>query len=172
MADLIINFDNQQDKVEIEENSIIGYCEKMLDNLVKLPEITEKSVFNGYNMSNTSVELDIMVCNNAAIREINLQYRNKDKETDVITFALFADDTESRIITDNTIHLGEIIISAEKTSSQASENNRSFEEEFLFLLAHGMLHALGFDHKDESSLEFMLDIQDKITNAVRREKIS
>jgi len=110
---------------------------------------------------------DLYVCDNQTIQEINRDYRKKNHHTDVITFALFADCIESRMIVDNQINLGQIIVSAEKTVEQAKENSKEVMEEFHFLLSHGILHLFGFDHKDEDSLEFMLDIQQKMIESVQ-----
>ena len=99
---------------------------------------------------------------NDKIHEINRDYREKDKPTDVITFALFADsDEEERFIFDDEINLGEILISLDKTQEQAQSNDHSFSEELFFLISHGIMHLLGFDHMSEKELEYMLDQQQK-----------
>lgn len=111
---------------------------------------------------------DVVLCNDEKIHEINREYRNKDCATDVITFAIFADSpAEERFIFDNEINLGEIIISLDKAKFQAEEeshNQNSFISELYFLLAHGILHLLGYDHEDEKSLQEMWDIQQEIIN--------
>ncbi len=115
-------------------------------------------------------EFSITLCDNAFIHNINKEYRKKDCPTDVITFALYYDSND-KIINDNTISLGEIIISCDKVYSQAEENNVSSEYEFKNLLAHGVLHLLGFDHSDDASLNYMLNLQNKMIESVENVKI-
>ena len=112
---------------------------------------------------------DIVFCDNKKIHEINREYRQKDSPTDVITFAIFADSPkEERFIFDNEINLGEIIISLDKALEQSKSldhGNNSFKEELYFLIAHGILHLLGYDHQDEKSLVEMWNIQQEIINS-------
>lgn len=102
------------------------------------------------------------------IHEINREYRQKDRPTDVITFAIFADSPpEERFIFDNEINLGEIIISLDTALSQSkdeSHENKTFKDELYFLLAHGILHLLGYDHQDEETLKEMWTIQQEMIN--------
>lgn len=106
---------------------------------------------------------DAVLCDDEKIHEINREYREKDAPTDVISFAIFADTPkEERFIFDNEINLGEIIISLDRTKIQALENShlrQTFEAELYFLLAHGILHLLGYDHMSEDTLQIMWDIQ-------------
>ena len=81
---------------------------------------------------------------------------------------MFADSPEEeRFIFDNEINLGEIIISLDTTSRQAKENNKSFKDELYFLLAHGILHLLGYDHMTEETLQEMWDIQTKMIAGIK-----
>ena len=80
--------------------------------------------------------------------------------------ALFADDEYSSAI-DGEIYLGEIIISADQTKIQADENKKTFNQELYFLISHGILHLLGFDHQDEEHYNFMINLQDKILDNVK-----
>ncbi len=103
-------------------------------------------------------EFNVIVVNNAYIRELNKTYRGIDRETDVISFALEDDKTfnpEGRI-------LGDIYISIEKAHSQAEEYGHSFLREFCFLGVHGMLHLLGYDHMDKKEEEIMFSLQEEI----------
>ena len=117
-----------------------------------------------------SYGIEIMVCDNDFIHAINRDYRSKDCPTDVITFALYY-DSEEKLVIDNNISLGQILISYDKVISQAKENNVSEEYEFLNLLAHGVLHLFGFDHLDDESLEYMLNLQEKMIAGVKNVKI-
>ena len=75
---------------------------------------------------------------------------------------MFADSPkEERYIFDGEVHLGEIMVSLDKIEEQAKENNVSFEEEIHYIIAHGVLHLLGFDHQTEPEYNFMVDMQNK-----------
>lgn len=103
-------------------------------------------------------EFNIIVVNNDYIHELNKNYRGKDTETDVISFALEDDKTfnpEGRV-------LGDIYISIDKAHSQALEYGHSFLREFCFLGVHGMLHLLGYDHMTKDDEKIMFSLQEEI----------
>ena len=100
------------------------------------------------------------IINNNEIHEINKLYRNVDRATDVITFAnidSYDDETLPK-------ELGDIFISYEKVIEQANEYHHSTLREFSFLVTHGMLHILGYDHMNKEDEEIMFSLQDKILN--------
>ena len=115
-----------------------------------------------------SKELDVnngivsfVFVDNERIKEINKTYRNKDSETDVISFAFM--DEEINPDTDFT-NYGEIYISLEKAESQSIEYGHSFDRELCFLTVHGLLHLLGYDHMEKEDEIIMFGLQDKILN--------
>ncbi len=161
------NFDaiNEQTNYQINEEKLSNLANNMLCFLEN-EGILEQSCLKNYDLNKITLNGDILICGNKKIHEINKEYRHKDRPTDVITFALFADDETSSDI-DGEIYLGEIIISADQTKIQADENKKTFEEELHFLLSHGILHLLGFDHQDEETYTFMINLQDKILDNVK-----
>ncbi|OGI22062.1 MAG: rRNA maturation RNase YbeY [Candidatus Melainabacteria bacterium RIFOXYA12_FULL_32_12] len=161
-----ITLTNEQDEILINEAELEKISCNMLDYLVKNPKITAHSKLNTYNLNDYNLCIDILICDDSKIREINRDYREKDNATDVISFALFADSPETRIILDNQIFLGEIIISAQTAKIQSEEEGKTLREEFFFLLSHGILHLFGFDHPDEESLESMLNIQNELISNI------
>ena len=80
-------------------------------------------------------ELSVLLTGNQEIRELNREYRGKDKPTDVLSFPMGDDYL-----------LGDIVISTEKAASQAEEFGVTFDEEMGRLLVHGILHLAGYDH--------------------------
>ncbi len=125
----------------------------------------EKSCLREYNPK--LLYFDVVFVDDDKIHEINRDYREKDRATDVISFAIFADSPkEERFVFDDEINLGEILISLDTTKVQAKDNNKSFEEELYFLLSHGILHLMGYDHLTEESLEEMWEIQNKMTGEI------
>jgi probable rRNA maturation factor len=91
-----------------------------------------------------NTELNILIVNNKRIRLLNKRYRGIDRSTDVLAFPI------GEIITPGL--LGDIVISMEKAHRQAEEQGHSINTELLFLLTHGILHLIGYDH-EISSLE-------------------
>ena len=102
-----------------------------------------------------NVEFNVIFIDNNKIKEINKEYRNIDKETDVISFAL--EDIDKSMFEGKRL-LGDIYISYEKSKEQAIEYNHSLKREISFLSIHGLLHLLGYDHmiKEEEIVMFKL----------------
>jgi len=103
-------------------------------------------------------ELSVTFVNKQEIQEINRDYRNKDKVTDVISFALEEDEPEIEGL-DMPRVLGDIIICADVAKEQSDEYGHSFERELGFLALHGFLHLLGYDHMNESNEKEMFGRQ-------------
>lgn len=106
-----------------------------------------------------NILFNVIIIDNDRIRVLNREYRNIDRETDVISFALEDDKTfnleEIRV-------LGDIYISVEKARSQAKEYNHSFKRELSFLAIHGFLHLLGYDHMEKEDEEIMFKKQEEV----------
>lgn len=99
-------------------------------------------------------EVGVLLCNDAAIHDLNLQYRGKDRPTDVLSFALNEGDEPEIIDGPETELLGDIIISLDTAGRQAEEYGHSLERELAYLTVHGILHLLGYDHEiEEDQLE-------------------
>ena len=94
-------------------------------------------------------EVSITFCDNDYIKKLNKEYRNKDKATDVLSFPLYDFNEEDDEVFDmeESIALGDIVISLERAKEQAKEIGNSFIEEVAFLTIHSMLHLLGYDHE-------------------------
>lgn len=105
---------------------------------------------------------NIIIVDNKKIREINKEYRNIDKETDVISFA-FEETTDIKY--DDIRVLGEIYISIDKVTSQALEYGHSLKREICFLTVHGLLHLLGYDHMKEEDKIIMRTKEEEILNS-------
>lgn len=145
---------------KVDEVTILKNLQKMIDYFLSMDKVVNASCLNGYEYN--TLCFDVVLCDNEKIQEINKSYRNMDKPTDVITFAIFADSVpEERFVFDKEINLGEIIISVDKIEDQAKENGHSFESELYFLLAHGFLHCLGFEHKTDDDFNLMVSLQNE-----------
>lgn len=116
-------------------------------------------------------EVNIILTDNNNIHHMNLETRNIDRPTDVLSFPnLFFDEEGIYNITDEELFdikdpetdlvvLGDIVISLEKVIEQANEYGHSRKREFAFLIAHSMLHLSGFDHMEENEAKRMEEKQ-------------
>ncbi|MBE6547147.1 MAG: rRNA maturation RNase YbeY [Ruminococcaceae bacterium] len=101
-------------------------------------------------------QVSVTFTDNAGIRELNRQYRNIDKETDVLSFPLTEFERgEEPPMDAPEVSLGDIVLSLERAVAQAEEYGHSSEREVAFLTVHSMLHLLGYDHvnSEEEELE-------------------
>ena len=92
-------------------------------------------------------EVSVSFLNNAQIRELNKEHRNKDIETDVLSFPLGQDGTYDKNPESGASMLGDIVISVEKAVDQAELYGHTLQREIGFLTVHSMLHLLGYDHE-------------------------
>ncbi len=91
-------------------------------------------------------ELSIVLCDDPTIHALNRNYRAKDAPTDVLAFAM--NEGESAALNPHVI--GDVVISLDTAARQARAQLRSLEDEVTMLLAHGLLHLLGLDHRDRT----------------------
>lgn len=127
-----------------------------------IKDITNK-ILNELNLD--KVEIGITLTDNKTIQELNKQWRNKDKPTDVLSFPIDEKPPAYRYRI-----LGDIVISLPFAKKQAEEIGFTYKEEVLRLLTHGILHLLGYDHEtSEEDAKIMFDLQDKIFEKVAKE---
>ncbi|MEA3544115.1 MAG: rRNA maturation RNase YbeY [Thermodesulfobacteriota bacterium] len=88
-------------------------------------------------------ELSILILDNAGIQKINRDYLQRDRPTNVISFAMQEGEGAGL----SPLVLGDVVISAERAAADAAEAGIPFEHELWFLLVHGVLHLLGYDHE-------------------------
>ena len=128
-------------------------------------EIEEISILEDYvNYIKDKLELEkcefnIIIVDNDRIHEINKEYRNVDRVTDVISFAL--EDNMDVNYKDFRL-LGDIYISIDKCYEQALEYGHSRVREICFLTTHGILHLLGYDHMESDDEKIMFQLQDEL----------
>ena len=114
-----------------------------------------------------NVEFNVIFVDNNKIHEINKEYRGIDRVTDVISFAL---EDNLDIELDHRL-LGDIYICVERAEEQAKEYEHSFLREISFLMIHGLLHLLGYDHMKEDEEKIMFGKQEEILDGygIRRD---
>ena len=108
----------------------------------------------------TEVSLGLRFTDDLAIAELNRIWRQRSESTDVLSFAALESAPDS--FSGTCVELGDIIVSLETAGRQAQEQGHSLERELRWLVSHGLLHLLGWDHPDEDSLEQMLALQERL----------
>lgn len=131
-----IYIDNRQDKVKLDD-TIYETLEEVIKECLLLEE------------EPLSYEVSLSFVDNKEIRELNREYRNLDKETDVLSFPIEEDFLVPVPL------LGDIIISVEKALEQSIEYNHSLLREISYLTVHSMFHLLGYDHMEEEGKKLM-----------------
>lgn len=132
----------------------------------EIPELetVEKLLYSAIEKEKLEgINFNIIIVDNEYIHELNRNYRNIDRETDVITFAL--EDDDSMVLPDSVRVLGDIYISIDKARSQAIEYGHSFLREICFLAVHGFYHLLGYDHMTPEEEKVMFDKQEEVLSA-------
>lgn len=129
------------------------------EDIEDLKEIKKLTEFLVKYMNVKNAIFNVIFINNEEIRKINKEYRNIDRETDVISFAL---EDNADIVLENVRVLGDIYISIDKAKSQAIEYGHSLKRELCFLTTHGFLHLLGYDHMKKEDEEIMFGLQKEI----------
>jgi probable rRNA maturation factor len=133
------------------------------------------AVWENYLVSEQAIaageyELSLAITDDLTIQQLNQQYRQQDRPTDVLSFAAL--ESEVPVIPEDEsdyiepTYLGDIIISQTTAERQAIERGHSLIYELAWLAAHGLLHLVGWDHPDEESLEAMLKQQDLMLNLI------
>lgn len=124
-------------------------------------------------------EVNLTLVDNETIHQINREYRQIDRATDVLSFPLVEYETpgEFDVIEDGTqdvinpdteeVMLGDIVISVDRVLEQASEFGHSPKREYAFLIVHSMLHLFGYDHMEESEAAVMEEKQRQILDVLQ-----
>ena len=153
----------------VNEKDVIEKTRRLLEYYIA--NLGEGSCLKGFEYD--SITLDIVFCDSEKTHELNRDYREKDYPADIITFAIFADD-ENRFIFDGDINLGEIVIALDKVMEGVNRDislSKNKEQELYFLISHGLMHLLGFDHRDEEEYNFVIEEQRKALGSIKYDKI-
>ncbi|NMA85910.1 MAG: rRNA maturation RNase YbeY [Tissierellia bacterium] len=137
-----IYIDNRQDKIEIDGNMV-----EALELAIKESLLLEKDF--------TNYEISLSIVDNEEIQDLNREYRNIDKETDVLSFPLDEDFGDIPL-------LGDIIISGEKALEQSIEYGHSLIREMTYLTVHSMFHLMGYDHMEDEEKKIMREKEERV----------
>ena len=131
--------------------------------------------FKEEKLVNSKLYISITLTTPEHIHEINKQYRNVDKETDVLSFPMFEKQEIDAKIQNKDFEfedvLGDIVISVEQVEKQAQEYGHSFERELSYMIVHGFYHLMGYDHIEEKDKIVMRPKEENILNklGIRRD---
>ncbi len=145
----MVRIKNQQKRIRISQKRIKEVVKEILRDL-------------GYQ----KWEVSILLVDDHQIKKINKEYLHRNRPTDVISFSQI--EGEYRQI--NTHLLGDVVISVETAKRQAKENNITLQGEIVFLLIHGILHLLGYDHEGSVRKEREMKDRERKLLAVLRDK--
>ncbi|HHV16920.1 MAG TPA: rRNA maturation RNase YbeY [Gelria sp.] len=150
---------NQQSKINYGkelQQVIVNVC-NAVSKIIRLPKDSEVS---------------IMIVDNSYIQELNLIYRKQNRPTDVLSFPMneLTDDEPDYDSSEELNILGDIVVSLEQASLQSNEYGHSLERELGYLVAHGMLHLMGYDHETDEEARVMRSLEEKIMQAVKLER--
>lgn len=151
--DLVVDFNcdltDEKYNMFVDELYEDNYIENYIKKVLELEEVE----------SDKPLYLSLLLTNNQNIQVINRDFRDKNTPTDVISFA-YHETEDFNIGPYDT--LGDIIISLERVEEQAVEYNHSFKREFYYVLTHGILHILGYDHIEEEDKKIMREREEAI----------
>lgn len=156
--------ENIYENWQIDERKFINKAKKILKYYLAKPDVFAASCLEGQEFD--TISFDFLYCDSIKTHEINREYRNKDYPADIITFAIFA-DTDEKFIFDGEINLGEVIIALDKVIEEAEKKQCTNEDELAFLISHGILHLLGFDHQTEEDYNFVVGLQKEALDAIK-----
>ena len=160
---MVICMGNNIEFIDLMNNEILKDYEKVFSKILK--RIKKELGVKG------KLGMSVTLCNNAYIKDLNKQYRNKDVPTDVLSFAI-EDDADEELLAQmkkmtSIREIGDIIISYERAQEQANEYNHSLKREMCFLFTHGVLHLLGYDHINKTDEDEMFGLQKKILSDMK-----
>ncbi len=148
--------ENEQNKFELTEemiDTLETVCAKALET-------------EGFYQE---AQISITFVDDEEIKNINLEHRNIDSATDVLSFPMLEFDAEGMAEADfdfdeEEVMLGDIVISLERAAHQAEKYGHSLKREVAFLTAHSVLHLLGYDHLEPEEEKVMFTKQENILN--------
>lgn len=136
-----------------EDNILVDLIEKVVEKCFEIEKLEKKKLY-----------ISIILTNPENIRKTNNEYRQIDKETDVLSFPMFEKDEIPEIKGKFYEALGDIMISIAKVKEQAIEYGHSFERELSYMVVHGFYHLMGYDHMTEDEKNEMRKKEEYVLN--------
>ena len=142
----------------------------LVKNVEKFIEKVVIEILKFLSINHLKIEVSILLTNDRFIRELNLSYRGIDKATNVLAFKYIEnlDDIED---TSYLAQLGDVVLSAETIILQSQSLKIDFVEHAAYMLIHGTLHLLGYDHKKDEEAKIMEEMEEKILDSIIAKRI-
>lgn len=147
ITDILIN-----DKNWCKENAKIEF---FIKNLIKM--VVPELKINNLLQNSVEIEISIVLTNDKEIQNLNKEYRQKDKPTNVLSFPATnpQDLGNDNLITHEFVALGDIILAFETIKSESKKQNKNFNDHLTHLVIHSILHLIGYDHMSQNEAEEM-----------------
>lgn len=136
------------------------FTNEEMKNIQKVYSVAEKELLLSKEM-----EVNLVIVSPETIKEMNNEYRQVDRVTDVLSFPMLDNIDDLNKECDailGEVNIGDIYICRERATEQAIEYKNSLKREICFLALHGLLHLLGYDHIKKEDEQIMFQLQDKI----------
>lgn len=105
------------------------------------------------------VAISVVLADDPFIRELNRDYRGKDKPTNILSFATSDDTTMQHTSEGEPIHLGDLILAFTTIQKECKAQNKTLAQHVAHLIVHGCLHLIGYDHKNSKDAKTMEDLE-------------
>ena len=138
------------------------------ESLMTKMEEAAKVLFEKENIDEERVEVSLTLVSLEEIRDLNREYRDVDRETDVLSFPQFESPEDFPDFGE--LCIGDVVICLDKVSEQAEEFGHSFERELIYLFVHSLLHLLGYDHMHEDEKAIMRAKEEETMRAIALER--
>ena len=116
-----------------------------------------------FRFINKKVYLTLLLSNNKSIKNLNKKFRNKNKNTDILSFPL-----KQKLKNPKEVYLGDIIINFNHINRPKNLSNYDFKKKVIKIFIHGFLHLLGFDHIKDKEYKTMLNEEEKIFKSIQK----
>ncbi len=138
-----------------------------ITSYLDLEDVAKKAMENTLKMAvlpdvvrARQIEASIVLANDDLAQVLNREYRNKDKPTNVLSFANL--DSDDPIPKEGPVHIGDIILAFQTIDREAKEQDKFFKDHFVHMVVHGTLHLLGYDHIEEHEATIMETLEIRI----------
>ena len=155
------NFSKLSDNLLNKADNLIFescYWEEVLLCWIEIILNEKDTSFHNFIFEKIFFSLSLQIINNNEISFINQKWMNKSGPTDVLSFPMISGVDTTKDL--NFIELGDLFISLETAFKQSLEFNHSIKKEMLWLVSHGLLHLLGWEHNHDYELDNMLNFQE------------
>lgn len=159
--DCYTNYEDEESIKKYEEftKNYVPRIEKMITEALKIKEVA----------SQDNVYVGLGVVTLEEIKKINKEFRDVDRETDVLSFPIFTRKEIDKLKNNTTlkdISLGDIVLCMDVIERQAVEYGTGFDREMLYMICHGICHLLGYDHEIESEKKEMRKQEEEILSKI------